>query len=48
MGMARRDGRVRLVIIWNVNFTQFGADPMAGYAIIRPDGSCPACVALGS
>lgn len=39
-------GRVRLVIIWNINFTNFGQDPMAGYAIIRPDGSCPACDAL--
>jgi hypothetical protein len=45
---AARSGRVRLMIIWNVNFTNYGDDPMAGYAIIRPDGSCPACVALGS
>lgn len=47
MGMAARSGRVRIVIIWNINFTQYGADPMAGYAIIRPDGNCPACFALG-
>ncbi len=39
-------GRVRLMIIWNVDFEFYGADPMAGYAIIRPDGSCPACSAL--
>lgn len=39
-------GKVRLMIIWNVNFTNYGSDPMAGYAIIRPDGGCPACDAL--
>ncbi len=44
--LARSSGRVRLVIVWNVDFTQYDADPMAGYAIIRPDGSCPACDAL--
>lgn len=44
--LARSSGRVRLVIIWNVDFTNYGGDPMAGYAIIRPGGSCPACDAL--
>lgn len=44
---ARSSGRVRLVIIWNVDFTNYGEDPMAGYAMIRADGSCPACEALG-
>jgi uncharacterized protein YraI len=39
--------RVRLMIIFNVDFTYFGEDPQAGYAIIRPGGGCPACVALG-
>ncbi|MDQ7028217.1 MAG: SH3 domain-containing protein [Anaerolineae bacterium] len=48
MGMARRSGRVRIVIIWNINFQQYGADPMGGYAIIRPGGGCPACFALGN
>ncbi|MBE0689450.1 MAG: hypothetical protein IH587_04940 [Anaerolineae bacterium] len=48
VSMAGRSGRVRILIIWNVNFTNYDDDPMAGYAIIRPDGSCPACVALGS
>ncbi|MGH2593492.1 MAG: NBR1-Ig-like domain-containing protein, partial [Anaerolineae bacterium] len=38
--------KVRLMIIWNVDFTRYDSDPMAGYAIIRPDGSCPACDAL--
>ncbi len=44
--LARTSGKVKLVIIWNVDFTYYGADPMAGYAIIRPDGTCPACDAL--
>ncbi len=44
--LSRSSGRVRLVIIWNVDFTNYGADPMAGYAIVRPDGACPACDAL--
>mgnify|MGYP005846299049 CR=1 FL=1 len=39
---------VRLMIVWNVNFTNFGADPMAGYAIVRPGGACPACDTLGA
>jgi LysM repeat protein len=41
-------GRVRLMIVYNVDFTSFdpAGDPQAGYAIIRPDGSCPACEAL--
>lgn len=42
-------GKVRLMIVFNVDFTQYMAsDPQAGYAIIRPDGSCPACASLGS
>ncbi len=39
---------VRLMIVWNVNYSGGGADPMGGYAIVRPDGSCPACDALGA
>ena len=34
---------VELMIIWNIDFDNYGADPQAGFAIIRPDGSCPAC-----
>lgn len=41
-------GRVRLLIVFNVDFTVWGTDPQAGYAIIRKDGTCPACSALGS
>lgn len=43
---ARNSRRVRLVIIWNMDFRGGGDDPMGGYAIIRPDGTCPACEAL--
>ncbi|XWX03507.1 LysM domain-containing protein [Aggregatilineales bacterium SYSU G02658] len=44
--LARQSGNVRLFIIWNLDSTQFGADPQAGYAIIRPDGTCPACTTI--
>ncbi len=46
--LAASSGRVRLMIIWNVDFTGYGADPVGGYAIVRPDGSCPACDALAA
>lgn len=48
VSMARNSGRVRVMIIWNVDFSNYGADPMAGYAIIRPGGGCPACDALAN
>ncbi len=45
---AAQSGRIRLMIVFNVDFTYYGADdPQAGYAMIRPDGSCPACETLG-
>ena len=44
--LASQSGRVRLMIVWNVDFTVYGADPQAGYAMIRADGSCPACDAM--
>lgn len=44
--LASRSGQVRLFIVWNVDFTHYGTDPQAGYAIVRPNGSCPACDAL--
>lgn len=46
---ARNSGRVRLFIIWNVDSNvTLGDDPQAGYAIIRPDGTCPACNTLAA
>jgi len=44
-----QNGGVRLMIVWNVDSSVFTAtDPQGGYAILRPDGSCPACDSLGS
>jgi hypothetical protein len=46
---ASQSGKVRLMIIWNVDFPFFTADdPMGGYALFRPDGSCPGCDSLGA
>jgi LysM repeat protein len=46
--LARNSRRVRLMIIWNVDSTNYGADPQAGFAIIRPNNTCNACVTLGA
>jgi hypothetical protein len=36
--------RVDMIIIFNVDFEEYvEGDPQGGYAIIRPDGTCPAC-----
>jgi hypothetical protein len=41
--------QVALVIVWNVDFDVYTEDdPQGGYAIIRPDGTCPACQTIGS
>jgi LysM repeat protein len=40
------NGQVRLMIVFNVDFKVYGTDPQAGYAIIRADGTCPACASL--
>jgi hypothetical protein len=46
---ARNSGTVRLFILWNVDSTTFlDTDPQAGYAIVRPDGTCPACNTLAT
>ncbi len=49
VSLASNSGKVRLMIIFNVDFTNYdpNGDPQAGYAIVRPDGSCPLCSALG-
>ncbi|MDZ4770975.1 MAG: hypothetical protein SGJ24_17760 [Chloroflexota bacterium] len=42
--VAAASGNVDLLIVFNVNFTRFvDGDPQGGFAIIRPDGTCPAC-----
>ena len=44
--LSMNNGKVRMLIIFNVDFTHFSEDPQAGFAMIRPDGSCPACDTL--
>lgn len=45
--LSANGGNVRMMIVFNVNFTTWtDTDPQAGYAIIRPDGTCPACSSL--
>jgi hypothetical protein len=46
--IAKSSGNVRLMIVFNVDFTTYTDDPQAGYAIIRKDGSCPACSTIKS
>lgn len=43
-----QSGNVRMMIVWNVNLTAWDTDPQGGYAIMRPDGTCPACGTLGA
>ncbi len=45
--LSARSGRVLLMIVWNVDFNTVNTEA-PGYAIIRPDGSCPACEALAA
>jgi hypothetical protein len=46
VSLSSSSGRVRMLIVFNVDFTHYSADPQAGYAMIRKDGSCPACETL--
>jgi hypothetical protein len=46
--LSATSGKVRMMIVWNVDFTKWGDDPQGGFAILRPDGKCPACVSLGT
>ncbi len=39
-------GMVRCIIVWNIDYVRYGDDPQDGFAIVRPDGSCPACDTL--
>ena len=43
-----RDMPVEVAVIWNIDFDVYDADPQAGYAIIRRDGSCPACQSIAA
>lgn len=45
--LSASSGKVRMMIVFNVDFTVYlSNDPQAAFAILRPDGSCPACAAL--
>ena len=48
--LSNQSGKVRLLMVFNVDFTFYdpSGDPQAGYAIIRSDGSCPACGKLSA
>lgn len=46
--LASQSGKVRLMIVWNVDFSSYGSDPQGGYAMIRPGGGCPACDAMAA
>jgi hypothetical protein len=47
VALAHESDNVRLIVVYNLDFDYYGPDdPQAGFAIIRPDGSCPACGAL--
>jgi hypothetical protein len=41
--------QVRLLIIWSIDSAAFGGgSPEEGYAIVRPDRSCPACESIAA
>jgi hypothetical protein len=46
VSLARGSSTVRMIIVFNVDFTLYGDDPQGGYGIIRPGGGCPACDSL--
>jgi LysM repeat protein len=48
VSLSRSSGKVRVMIIWNVNFTSSAPDPSGMYAIVRPDGNCAACARIRS
>lgn len=39
---------VEIIIIWNIDFDNYENDPQAGYALIRPDGTCPGCETIAA
>jgi hypothetical protein len=49
IALSSQSGRVRLLIVWNIDFTRYDSnDPQGGYAIVRPGGGCPACAAIAA
>jgi hypothetical protein len=45
---AATEGKVAMFIVFNVDITYYGDDPQAGFAMIRKNGSCPACERMGA
>jgi hypothetical protein len=44
-----QDAQVDLLIIFNVDFDRFvDDDPQGGFAMIRPDGTCPSCQTIAT
>lgn len=39
---------IEMIIVFNMNGERYDADPQAGYAIIRADGTCPACQTIAT
>ena len=48
VSVAANSGKVRMIIVFNVDFDHWGDDPQAGYAMIRKNGGCPACQTLAN
>ena len=47
VGLGMGNPQIRLMVLWSLDSSAFAGDsPEAGYALIRPDQSCPACEAL--
>ena len=49
--LARQTGNIRLMIIFNVDFAILKSmedDPQAGYSLLRPNQSCPACSTISA
>lgn len=46
LALSRCSGKVQMFIVWNIDFTEYGPNPLAGYAIVRPGNICPACEVL--
>jgi len=44
--LSRESGLVRLMVVWNVNATFIPSNYMAGWAIVRQNNQCAACLTL--
>jgi uncharacterized protein YraI len=44
--LSRDSGKVKMMIVWNIDFRQWNEDPQAGFSIFRPNGQCPACATI--